>query len=147
MLSHPRVVTVFEDYSDTKDKILALSCTEHLQKWHHQCKKGSIPMIPLTEIKPKSAKMKKKNGKMLIMPADPDKQYFKRDVALIVKGLQNELKKEKPVEEHVYSVLMESKTGQESSVGQHLHYKYSLKTAFALADHGYCKKNPCLMLI
>ena len=58
---------------------------------------------------------------------------------MIVKGLQNELK-EKPVEEHVYSVLMESKTGQESSVGQHLHYKYSLKTAFALADHGYCKK-------
>ena len=35
---------------------------------------------------------------------------------------------------------MESKTGQESSVSQHLHYKYSLRTAFALADHGYCKK-------
>ena len=84
---------------------------------------------------------------MLIMPADPDKNYFKRDVALIVKGLKDELKKEKPVEEHIYSVLMESKTGQESSVVQHLHYKYSLRTAFALADHGYCKKTPCLMLI
>ena len=44
------------------------------------------------------------------MPADPDKIYFKRDVALIVKGFKDELKKEKPVEEHIYSVLMESKT-------------------------------------
>ena len=25
--------------ADTKDKILALSCTEQLQKWHRQCKK------------------------------------------------------------------------------------------------------------
>ena len=35
---------------------------------------------------------------------------------------------------------MESKTGQESSVCRHLHYKYSLRTTFALADHGYFKK-------
>ena len=68
-------------------------------------------MTPLTDIKPKSAKMKKRDGKMSIMPADPDKNYFKRDVALIVKGLKDELKKEKPAEEHIYSV------------GQHLHYK------------------------
>ena len=63
-------------------------------------------MTPLTEIKPKSAKMEKKEGKMLTMPADPDKNYFKRDVALIVKGLKYVLKKEKPVEEHIFSVLM-----------------------------------------
>ena len=29
---------------------------------------------------------------MLIIPGDPDKNYFKRDVALIVKGLKDELK-------------------------------------------------------
>ena len=40
---------------------------------------------------------------MLIMPGDPDKNYFKRDVALIVKGLKDELTKEKPVEEHIFS--------------------------------------------
>ena len=32
---------------------------------------------------------------MLIMPADPDKNYFKRDIALIVKGLKDELKKDR----------------------------------------------------
>jgi hypothetical protein len=129
-------------YTDTKEKILALSCTEQLQKWHHRSKKGSIPMIPLTDIKPKSAKMKKlNNGKMAITPADPKNSYFKRDVSSIVKKLKNQLRQEKPVEEHVYSVLMKSKTGRESSVGQHLHYKYTQKTAFALSDHNYCK-NP-----
>ena len=74
---------------------------------------------------------------MLIMPADPDKNDFKRDVALIVKGLKVELKKEKPVEEHIFSF-----DGVENRARvicrPTFTLKYSLRTALALADHGYC---------
>ena len=41
-------------YTDTKEKILELTCTQKLQKWHHRSKKGSIPVVSLNEIKPKS---------------------------------------------------------------------------------------------
>ena len=34
-------------YTDTKQKILKLTCTERLQKWHRRQKKGSIPMVLL----------------------------------------------------------------------------------------------------
>ena len=47
-------------YYDTKEKILELTCTQQLRKWHHRSKKGSIPMVSLNEIKPKSASMRKK---------------------------------------------------------------------------------------
>ena len=99
---------------------MALSCTEQLQKWHHRSKKRSIPIVPLNKIKLNSAKMKKRDGKTVISPADPDQNYFKRDVPLIVKKLKEQLKKEK------------------SSVSQHLHYKCTQRTAFALSDHIYC---------
>ena len=33
-------------YTETKEKILELTSTEQLQKWHRRIKKGSIPMIP-----------------------------------------------------------------------------------------------------
>ena len=46
-----------------EEKPLQLTCTEQLQKWHHRTTKSSIPMIPLKDIKPKSAKMKNKAGK------------------------------------------------------------------------------------
>ena len=126
-------------YKDTKEKILALSCTEQLQKWHRRSKKGSIPMVPLNEIKPNSAKIKKRDGNTVISPADPDRSYFKRNVPLVIKNLKRTVKKEIPVEEYVYSVLMKSKYGRKSSVGQHLHYKYTQKTALVLSDHVYCK--------
>ena len=40
-------------YTDTEEKILELTCTQQLQKWHRRSKKGSIPMASLNEIKPK----------------------------------------------------------------------------------------------
>ena len=55
-------------------------------------------MTPLTEIKPKSAKMKK--GRKDVDDASrPGQKLFH----LIVKGLKDELTKEKPVEEHIFS--------------------------------------------
>ena len=44
-------------------------------------------MIPLKDIKPKSAKMKNKDGKMIISPADCNKSSLKRDVSSIVYGM------------------------------------------------------------
>ena len=48
-----------KQHSDTKEKILELTCTQQRQKWHRISKKGSIPMVSLNKIKPKSASMKK----------------------------------------------------------------------------------------
>ena len=42
-------------YQETREKIKALTCTEQLQKWHRPSHKSSIPMIPLRELKVKSA--------------------------------------------------------------------------------------------
>ena len=102
-------------------------------------KKGSIPMMPLKDIKAKSAKMKKKDGKIVICTADSSNAYFKRDVSSIIKNLTHQLREEKPVEEYVFSVLMSSECGKKSSLGQHLNYKVNLKKALTLADHDYCK--------
>ena len=46
-------------YKDTGEKILRLTCTEQLQKWHKRTSKGSIPMMALAKLKLKSAKRKK----------------------------------------------------------------------------------------
>ena len=96
-------------------------------------------MLPLKDIKPKSAKMKKKNGQIVISAADSSDSYFKRDVSSIIKNLEEKFKTEKPIEEHIHSILMNSDFGKISSVGQHLNYKFNLKIALALADHDYCK--------
>ena len=127
-------------YNHTKEKILALSCTEQLQNWQYRSKKGFIPMVPLNKIKPNSANMKKRDAKTVISPANPNQNYFKRDVPLIVKKLKEQLKKEKTMEEHVYSVLMKSKYGSKTSVGQHLHYNYKelhllYQTTFIVIPH------------
>ena len=58
-------------YSTTGEKILELTCTEQLQKWHRRVTKGSIPMIPLKDIKLKSAKLKKTSDNIACVPADP----------------------------------------------------------------------------
>ena len=47
-------------FSETGEKILELTCTQQLQQWHRKAGKGSIPMVPLKEIKLKSAKAKVK---------------------------------------------------------------------------------------
>lgn len=49
-------------FSETGEKMLELTCTQQLQKWHRRTGKGSIPMVPLKNIKLKSAKLKKKDG-------------------------------------------------------------------------------------
>ena len=58
-------------YRDTNEKILELTCTKQLQKWHRISKKGYIPMVPLKQLKQKSAGMKIKQNKVDICPADP----------------------------------------------------------------------------
>ena len=52
--------------------------------------------------------------------------------------LKRKVKKEKPVEPHIHSVLMNSKTGKMSPVGLRLNYKFTLRAVEALADHDYC---------
>ena len=42
-------------FTETKETILALACTEQIQKWHRRTKKGSIPMMSLRKIKLTSA--------------------------------------------------------------------------------------------
>ena len=96
-------------------------------------------MLPLKDIKPKSAKMNKKNGQIVISAADSSDSYFKRDVSSIIKNLEEKFKTEKPIEEHIHSILMNSDFGKISSVGQYLNYKFNLKIALALADHDYSK--------
>ena len=83
--------------------------------------------------------MNKKDGKIVICPADSSNPYFKRDVSSIIKNLTQQLREEKPIEEHVFSVLMSSECGKKSLLGQHLNYKVNFKKALTFADHDYCK--------
>ena len=55
------ILLYLKHYKATKEKLLALSCTEQLQRWHRRTSKGSLPMIPLRNIGLKSARAKK-NG-------------------------------------------------------------------------------------
>ena len=82
--------------------------------------------------------MKIKQIKVDICPADPQNSYFKRDVQNIILNLKEKLIKETPVETHIHSVLMSSKTGKMSSVGLQLNYKFTLCATEALSDHDYC---------
>ena len=122
--------------TDTKEKILELTCTQQLQKWHRRSKKGSIPMVPLNEIKPRSASMRKKENKIKISPGDPNSSsFFKRNVPSVIANLKEKFKQKKPTEAHIHSVLMNSSVGRSSSVSLHLDYKFSLRAAESLADH------------
>ena len=125
-------------YADTKEKLLELTCTEKLQKWQRQISKGSIPMIPLKEIKLRLAKMRKKTGNIASSAADPHDSYFKRDVSSISSVLSKKLDDEKPVTEHFYSVLSKYEAGRNSSLGQLLTHKFEKRKA-CLADHGYTR--------
>ena len=79
-----------------------------------------------------------KQNKIDIYPADPQNAYFKREVPNISLSLKEKLQKEKPIEPHIHSVLMNSKTGKMSSVGLQLNYKFTLRPARALGNHDYC---------
>ena len=119
----------------TGEKILALTCTQQLQRWHRRSK-GSIPMIPLNQIKLKSATKNKKENS--IEPADPTKSKSKRDVpSLMNKIKQNIRKMNTPVTEHFYNVLSQHKIGRTSSYGEHICFKF-LKNS--LGDHQYVSK-------
>ena len=65
-------------YCVTGEKFLELTCT---QKWHRRTRKVSISMIPLKDIKVKSARMKRENKGIVISPADPSESYLKRDTS------------------------------------------------------------------
>ena len=50
----------FKHYSESGEKILALTCTEQLQKWHRRSRKGSIPIVPLRQFKLTATRINKK---------------------------------------------------------------------------------------
>ena len=71
-------------------------------------------MLPLAQIKVKSAKLRKGRSKGIqIAAAVPNKSYFKRDVPKIVKEIEKRLAHAKPINEHFYSILSKSKIGEE----------------------------------
>ena len=116
------------------ENILELTCTEKLQKWHRRINKGSIPMIPLKDIKVKSSKRQGGKTGFKIEAADHEKSSIKRKVTALINDLNKKLDIEKPVTEHVYSILSKSALGRNSSVGQHLCYKFKLNQ---IGDHQY----------
>ena len=123
----------------TKEKILELSCTEQLQIWHRRAKKGSLPMLPLNQLKAKSAKPKKNVIDSDVIPADPIASTG-RSVLAMKDRVRQKIRLRKPFEQHCYEQLMASKI--DSSLKGHLHYRYTLKTALSLADHDYIKQMP-----
>ena len=69
---HIRALLLFlKHYTDSNETFLELICTEQLQKRHRRSKKGSIPMLPLKQLTPKSSGMKIKQKKVDISQADP----------------------------------------------------------------------------
>ena len=58
-------------------------------------------MVPLKQIKPKSAGIKLKQNKAYVCPAHLQNLYFKRDVPNIILNLQQKLQKGKPIEPHI----------------------------------------------
>ena len=132
-------------YGQTGEKILALTCTEQLQKWHKKSSKGSIPMVPLSQIKVVSARHLKTKAKPdannQSIAADPGTGNFKRDVNKMAEKINQGISKigKQNVEMHFYNVLKNSKQGQSSSLFGHLNYKYNLQLYRATADHDYLK--------
>ena len=123
-------------FHETGEKLLELTCTEQLQKWHKRSNKGSIPMIPLKDIKVQSAQLKKK-GNQMVLSSGNTKTTNKRDISEIQEKIAKTLGDEKSINDHFYNVLSKSKWGRNTSLGQHLVYKYNYKAANHLADHNY----------
>ena len=117
-------VAFLKHYCVTGEETLELFCTQQVQKWHRRTRKGSISMIPLKDIKVKSARMKRENKGIVISPVDPSESCLKRDVSQIVNELFKKLQKEKPIDDHIHSVVVKSEIGRNSSLGQHLIYMY-----------------------
>lgn len=123
-----------QHFAESGEKLLELTVTQQLQTWHKKGRKGSIPMVPLTQIKIKSAKLRKGKNGIAISAADPDKSTFKRNVPELIKQIEKNLEKAKPVTEHFYSVLSKSEIGRKSSFGEHICFKYKMNK---LEHHDY----------
>ena len=141
---HALAVLLFlKHYSETKEKIFELTCTEQLQKWHRRSKKGSIPMMPLRKIKLTSARAKQSSvHDVKIIPADSQNSSFKRDVLKMKAEMKEKLTNmDLSFENHCYNVLLKSNSGKTTSLMGHLNYKYTLMAAECLADHDYCRND------
>ena len=127
----------FKHYSETGVELLELTCTQQLQKWHRRCRKGSIPMLPLAQLKVKAAKVRKAKSSRTpkVVPADPDKSSFTRDVPAWIKNTEKLINQRGlPVMDHFYAVLSQSKIGRMSSFGEHITYLHS---KMSLQHHDY----------
>ena len=127
-------------YNETGEELLELTCTQQLQKWHKRCRKGSLPMLQLSQIKVKAAKVRQAKGKNnapQIIPADPDRSYQKRDVPELERKMKKRiLDTGIPVMDHFHSILSKSKVGRESSFGGHLCYMFAKNS---LQHHEYAE--------
>ena len=124
-------------YWETGVELLELTCTQQLQKWHRRCRKGSVPMLPLAQLKVKAAKVRKakSRGAPKISPADPDQSFLKRDVTSLIKNTATRIAETGiPVMDHFYSVMSKSNIGRQSAFGEHLCFMYSQKS---LQHHDY----------
>ena len=64
----------------------------------------------------------------------------------IIANFKEKFKQEKSVEARVHSALINSTVGRSSSVGFHLDYKFNLRAAESLADHGYFLKKHLMQM-
>ena len=111
-------------YAESGEKLLELTCTQQLQKWHKRCRKGSIPMLPLSQIKVKSAKLRKVTK--IKEKYSKHRQPAKRDVPQLEKEIKKKIR-EAPISvmDHFYSFLSQSDIGRASSFGEHISFNSS----------------------
>ena len=139
------LLLLLKRHGQTGEKVLALTCTEQLQKWHKKSSKGSILMVPLSRIKVVSAQRLKTKAKPdannQSVVADPRTGNFQRNVNKMAEKINQGISKigKQNVEMHFYKVLKNSKQGQSSSLFEHLSDKYNLQLYRAAADHDYLK--------
>ena len=69
-------------HGQTGEKVMVLTCTEQLQKWHKKSSKGSTAMVPRSQIKVVSARRLKTKAKPdannQSIATDPGTGNFKR---------------------------------------------------------------------
>ena len=142
LCSHVFALLMFlKHYSDTGEKILALTCTEQLQRWHKRTKgKGSIPMVPLRQlgiVSARRAKTQKLDSKLV--PADPSRSSFKRDVIGTLKKVSKNIDSVGiNVENHIFKVLQDSSIGQTTALYEHLKFNAITRAGIVDGDHDYC---------
>ena len=137
--------------TETGEKVVALTATQQLQRWHKkgQQGKGSIPMLPVRQlVKVPSARLiKVKNSKKLtdaFKTGTPDleKPGLKRNVEGQMVKYDKKFKAigYSNIEKHFNNILQLDDIGRKSSPGMHLKYKYADTSRQALAlDHDYCQ--------